>query len=460
MTPRGSRLAAAASAGMVDGWITRSRCAGRGSRTYRNRLRSWPRSPPRAGGWVPRRRSTNTSGPPGSRHAPGPGLRPVRRGRPRGAGGRQPADRAVRLRRGRARHVRRPPVAGPRCRRGPAVGGRQLGRATGATRWRSRSGCDNEAALALYERHGFVREGYLHRHYPRRTGEVWDAVVMGLVLEGYGALKAHGGERGHLGALAVGEADVAEAALAGEGVDQHRHGVVVLGQVGRVDLAGVAGEHDLGALADPGEDRLERGRLEVLGLVDDDERAVQRPAPQVGHRLERELLAVGHLVEQGPGVGVAARLGERHERVGDRGHPRVELLVEAAGQEPELGLADGHDRPVDGQLVVAAALHHLLEAGGEGEDRLAGAGHAVEGDDPDLGVEQQVEGELLLLGAGSQAPRLERAAQRDEPAVGAADQRRLAARPGSTANSLASSSPTASASPAARSARPTPSGDA
>ena len=64
------------------------------------------------------------------------------------------------------------------------------------------------------------------------------------------------------------------------------------------------------------------------------------------------------------------------------------------------------------ELVVQRRLHHLLEAGGEGEDGLAGAGHAVEGDDPHLGVEQQVEGELLLLGPGTQAPRLDGAVQR------------------------------------------------
>ena len=35
----------------------------------------------------------------------------------------------------------------------------------------------NEAAIALYERFGFVREGYRRRHY-RRAGELIDAVLM------------------------------------------------------------------------------------------------------------------------------------------------------------------------------------------------------------------------------------------------------------------------------------------
>ena len=41
----------------------------------------------------------------------------------------------------------------------------------------------NEAARALYDKYGFVQEGYLRRQYPRKNGEVWDAVLMGLLLD-------------------------------------------------------------------------------------------------------------------------------------------------------------------------------------------------------------------------------------------------------------------------------------
>jgi ribosomal protein S18 acetylase RimI-like enzyme len=41
----------------------------------------------------------------------------------------------------------------------------------------------NRAAIALYERYGFQREGYLARHYRRRSGELWDAIIMGLRLD-------------------------------------------------------------------------------------------------------------------------------------------------------------------------------------------------------------------------------------------------------------------------------------
>jgi RimJ/RimL family protein N-acetyltransferase len=41
----------------------------------------------------------------------------------------------------------------------------------------------NDVALRLYLRHGFVQEGVLRRHYRRHNGELWDAVLMGLVLD-------------------------------------------------------------------------------------------------------------------------------------------------------------------------------------------------------------------------------------------------------------------------------------
>ena len=41
----------------------------------------------------------------------------------------------------------------------------------------------NDAAIRLYRRHGFAEEGRLRRHYRRRSGQLWDAVIMGLVLD-------------------------------------------------------------------------------------------------------------------------------------------------------------------------------------------------------------------------------------------------------------------------------------
>jgi RimJ/RimL family protein N-acetyltransferase len=42
----------------------------------------------------------------------------------------------------------------------------------------------NAPAIALYERLGFQHEGRRVRHFRRRNGELWDALEMGLVLEG------------------------------------------------------------------------------------------------------------------------------------------------------------------------------------------------------------------------------------------------------------------------------------
>ena len=41
----------------------------------------------------------------------------------------------------------------------------------------------NHAARRLYERFGFIEEGYRRRQYRRRDGSLWDSVVMGLVLD-------------------------------------------------------------------------------------------------------------------------------------------------------------------------------------------------------------------------------------------------------------------------------------
>jgi RimJ/RimL family protein N-acetyltransferase len=41
----------------------------------------------------------------------------------------------------------------------------------------------NLAAIRLYEKFGFEKEGYLRKHYRRRNGELWDSVVMGLLLD-------------------------------------------------------------------------------------------------------------------------------------------------------------------------------------------------------------------------------------------------------------------------------------
>jgi L-amino acid N-acyltransferase YncA len=40
----------------------------------------------------------------------------------------------------------------------------------------------NAAGIALYRKHGFVEEGRRIKHYRRASGELWDSLVMGLLL--------------------------------------------------------------------------------------------------------------------------------------------------------------------------------------------------------------------------------------------------------------------------------------
>lgn len=61
-----------------------------------------------------------------------------------------------------------------------AIGG---ARALGAHKLALQTWPHNDVAIRLYRSHGFVEEGVLRRQYRRGNGELWDAVMMGLVLD-------------------------------------------------------------------------------------------------------------------------------------------------------------------------------------------------------------------------------------------------------------------------------------
>jgi hypothetical protein len=179
-----------------------------------------------------------------------------------------------------------------------------------------------------------------------------------------------------------------------------------------VALSDVVGEDDLGVLPDAGQHGQQDVALQRLGLVDDHERIVQRPAPDVGQREHFEHPAVEDLLDD---------LGrhERAEGVEHRLAPGAHLLGLGAGQVPELLAADRIQRPEDDDLAVLAAFHDRFEAGAERKRRLPRARPAAETDDADVGVEEQVERDPLLSGPAMQAERVAVAADESDLLVGA-----------------------------------------
>ena len=152
-------------------------------------------------------------------------------------------------------------------------------------------------------------------------------------------------------------------------LDDAQAGLLAARQVG---LGDVAGDDDLGAEAEPGQEHLHLLGRGVLRLVEDDERVVERAA---AHERQRRDL-------DGPGRHqLGDQLGVEHvvQRVVQRAQVGVDLLGQRAGQEAEplagLDRRAAEDDPVD--LLGLQRLHGL----GDREVGLAGAGRAdAEGD--------------------------------------------------------------------------------
>ena len=138
------------------------------------------------------------------------------------------------------------------------------------------------------------------------------------------------------------EADEGDVVDRGEDLaDDHQPGALVARQV---DLGDVAGDHHLRPEAEPGQEHLHLLRARVLGLVEDHERVVERPAPHERQRRDLDHAAV----EVGEDL-----LGVEHvvERVEQRAQVRVDLGLDVAGQEAEplagLDRRPGEDDPAD-----------------------------------------------------------------------------------------------------------------
>src|SRR5205814_9532728 len=77
-------------------------------------------------------------------------------------------------------------------------------------------------------------------------------------------------------------------------------------------------------------------------------------------------------------------------------HPRFEPLLDGSRQLSDVR-PEREDRTRDEHLLEGLLLHRLLQAGGDGEERLSGARLPDDGDELDLVVQEQVESEALLL---------------------------------------------------------------
>ncbi|MDX6326182.1 MAG: hypothetical protein QOK15_2536 [Nocardioidaceae bacterium] len=146
---------------------------------------------------------------------------------------------------------------------------------------------------------------------------------------------------------------------------------------------------------------------------------MQRPAADVRQRQHLEHAAVEDLLDDIGG-------DQGTEGVEHRLRPRVHLLGLAAGQVAEVLTTHRVERPEDHDLAMLPAFHHGLKPRAQGQRRLPGAGTSSERDDPDVRVEQQVQGDALFRAAPVQAESVAVAADepdlllRGHPAQGAA----------------------------------------
>ncbi|MCY1296185.1 hypothetical protein D9M70_455600 [compost metagenome] len=183
----------------------------------------------------------------------------------------------------------------------------------------------------------------------------------------------------------AGEAGAGDAAhVAQHMLRLHQAALLALGQV---DLRDVAGDHRLGAEADPGQEHLHLLGRGVLRLVEDDEGVVQRAPAHIGQRRDLDHLALEHLLR-------AVEAEQVIQRVVQRAQVGIDLLRQVAGQEAQ-ALAGFHRRARQHDALDRIALQRVDRAGHR-QVGLAGAGRA------DAEVDVVLEDRLdvaLLVGA-------------------------------------------------------------
>ena len=155
---------------------------------------------------------------------------------------------------------------------------------------------------------------------------------------------------------------------------EHLHGdLKAAGLIlGQVDLRNVAGDDDLGAEADTGEEHFHLLAGGVLRLIENNEAIVQSSAAHIGKRCDLDIAALKIFL-----IGIGAE--HIKQRVIQRAQVRVDLALKVAGQKaeafPRFDGGTGEDDAVD--LLGTESG----DGGGNGEIGLAGTGGAdAEGD--------------------------------------------------------------------------------
>ena len=148
-------------------------------------------------------------------------------------------------------------------------------------------------------------------------------------------------------------------------------------------------EDDTTVCSDAGENGQQDVSLQGLGLVDDDERIVQRPTTDVRQGKNFEHSPVGDLIDH---------LGRCHrvQRVENGLSPRRHLLVLGTRQVAQVLTTNGIERTKHDDLAVLTPLQNRLQSSAEGKRALARSRSATQRHDAHLGIHQQVQGDPLL----------------------------------------------------------------
>lgn len=200
-------------------------------------------------------------------------------------------------------------------------------------------------------------------------------------------------------ALDTDEVHAREVLLATETIDEHRETRGLGSEIRIVDLRGIAEQNDLRTIARTGDQGLQLARRQILRLVQDDELVLERATTHEAdglemHRFDELTTRLRPLSARNDTFG-----RDHFDVVGDRAHPRKDLLAFITGQETDL-FAERDERSSGDDVIGLLRNEHAVETSSECEQGFARARLAREGNEVDLGIEKHVHGEILLEALG------------------------------------------------------------